>query len=431
ARPGGGVLVSRALRCECGAARRSLFSRESRRGTVESARRALCQMAGRRTRRCDSAIHIGGAARRRRAHAQFLARGHSVPAAHAGELAVGAHPPVLSHGRGGRSRPQHRGRAVESAAAGAFECRSDHRGPAHADGVARAAAHARRGAAGGECRAVLSVLPQREAAGGGIRGSPWGSPMGCPLSLLRLSFHNHHDNVTLSLHGRRRRRAGHLSPCCRRTKVAGALAGPALRVARSRPRPASILPTHDVPLSLRRGTARGERVRLHGNDIHGRLQRMQGNTVFEPIGFDAFGIHSENYALKVGLNPKELIPRNIENFRRQLRAMGHMVDWSHELSTTDPAYYKWTQWIFLQLMNRGLAYKKKAAVNWCPFDKTVLANEQVINGACERCGTPVEQRSLEQWFFRITDYAPRLLANLDTMDWSESTKTAQRNWLGK
>ncbi|HWG53928.1 MAG TPA: leucine--tRNA ligase [Gemmatimonadaceae bacterium] len=168
-----------------------------------------------------------------------------------------------------------------------------------------------------------------------------------------------------------------------------------------------------------------------GNDIHGRFQRMQGNTVFEPIGFDAFGIHSENYALKVGLNPKELIPRNIENFRRQLRAMGLMVDWSHELSTTDPAYYKWTQWIFLQLMNRGLAYKKKAAVNWCPFDKTVLANEQVINGACERCGTPVEQRSLEQWFFRITDYAPRLLANLDTMDWSESTKTAQRNWLGK
>ena len=161
-----------------------------------------------------------------------------------------------------------------------------------------------------------------------------------------------------------------------------------------------------------------------GNDIHGRFQRMQGNTVFEPIGFDAFGIHSENYALKVGLNPQELIPRNIENFRRQLRAMGLMVDWSHELSTTDPTYYKWTQWIFLQLMDRGLAYKKTAAVNWCPFDKTVLANEQVINGACERCGTPVEQRSLEQWFFRITEYAPRLLANLDTMDWSESTKTA-------
>jgi leucyl-tRNA synthetase len=108
-----------------------------------------------------------------------------------------------------------------------------------------------------------------------------------------------------------------------------------------------------------------------------------------------------------------------------------MVDWRHELSTTDPDYYKWTQWVFLQLYKQGLAYKKAAAVNWCPFDKTVLANEQVIGGACERCGTMVEQRFLEQWFFRITDYAGRLLANLDQLDWSESTKTAQRNWIGK
>jgi leucyl-tRNA synthetase len=108
-----------------------------------------------------------------------------------------------------------------------------------------------------------------------------------------------------------------------------------------------------------------------------------------------------------------------------------MVDWRHELSTTDPRYYKWTQWVFLQLYKQGLAYKKKGAVNWCPFDKTVLANEQVIGGACERCGTMVEQRFLEQWFFRITDYAGRLLANLDHLDWSESTKTAQRNWIGK
>ena len=168
-----------------------------------------------------------------------------------------------------------------------------------------------------------------------------------------------------------------------------------------------------------------------GNDIHGRFQRLRGNNVFEPIGFDAFGIHSENYALKVGIHPMELIPRNIENFRRQLRRVGLMVDWSHELSTTDPAYYKWTQWIFLQLMDRGLAYKKKAAVNWCPSCKTVLSNEQVVNGACERCGTPVEQRFLEQWFFRITDYAQRLLDDLDWIDWSETTKTAQRNWIGR
>ncbi len=168
-----------------------------------------------------------------------------------------------------------------------------------------------------------------------------------------------------------------------------------------------------------------------GNDIYGRFQRLKGNNVFEPIGFDAFGIHSENYALKVGIHPMELIPRNIANFRRQLRRVGLMVDWSHELSTTDPDYYKWTQWIFLQLMNRGLAYRKKAAVNWCPSCKTVLSNEQVVNGACERCGTPVEQRFLEQWFFRITDYAQRLLEDLDWIDWSETTKTAQRNWIGR
>jgi len=167
-----------------------------------------------------------------------------------------------------------------------------------------------------------------------------------------------------------------------------------------------------------------------GNDIFARFQRMQGHTVFEPMGFDAFGIHSENFALKIGTHPATLIPRNIANFRRQLKASGLMVDWTHELSTTDPSYYKWTQWIFLQLYKRGLAYKKGAAVNWCPNDKTVLANEQVIAGECERCGAKVEQRFLEQWFFRITDYAGRLLKNLDHIDWSESTKAAQRNWIG-
>ena len=168
-----------------------------------------------------------------------------------------------------------------------------------------------------------------------------------------------------------------------------------------------------------------------GNDIHGRYQRQHGHTVFEPMGYDAFGIHSENYALKVGVNPMELIPRNIDNFRRQLKRAGLMIDWRYELSTTDPRYYKWTQWLILQLYKRGLAYKKRAAVNWCPNDKTVLANEQVINGVCERCGAKVEQRLLEQWFFRITDYAGRLLENLDHLDWSESTKSAQRNWIGR
>ena len=168
-----------------------------------------------------------------------------------------------------------------------------------------------------------------------------------------------------------------------------------------------------------------------GADIYGRFKRLQGYDVFEPMGFDAFGIHSENYALTIGTNPAQLIPKNIANFRRQLKRFGGMFDWRHELSTTDPAYYKWTQWIFLQLFHAGLAYKKRAAVNWCPKDKTVLANEQVINGRCERCDTVVEQRFLDQWFFRITDFAERLLVNLDKLDWSSSTVALQRNWIGR
>lgn len=168
-----------------------------------------------------------------------------------------------------------------------------------------------------------------------------------------------------------------------------------------------------------------------GNDIFARFQRMQGKEVFQPLGYDAFGIHSENHALKVGLHPADLIPRNIANFRRQLERAGLMVDWSRSLSTTDPDYYRWTQWVFLQLYRQGLAYKKKAAVNWCPFDKTVLANEQVVAGECERCGTKVEQRTLEQWFFEISKFSERLLNNLDGLDWSETTKSAQRNWIGR
>jgi leucyl-tRNA synthetase len=169
-----------------------------------------------------------------------------------------------------------------------------------------------------------------------------------------------------------------------------------------------------------------------GADIFGRFRRLQGFDVFEPIGFDAFGIHSENYALSVGTNPATLIPRNIATFKRQLRRFGGMFDWRHELSTTDPTYYKWTQWLFLQLFRHGLAYRKRAAVNWCPACKTVLANEQVINGYCERHpDVKVEQRFLEQWFFAITRYADRLLDNLTRLDWSDSTVALQRNWLGR
>ncbi|HXQ29862.1 MAG TPA: leucine--tRNA ligase [Gemmatimonadales bacterium] len=169
-----------------------------------------------------------------------------------------------------------------------------------------------------------------------------------------------------------------------------------------------------------------------GADIFGRFKRLQGYDVFEPIGFDAFGIHSENYALNVGEHPARLIPRNIATFRRQLRRFGGMFDWRHELSTTDPRYYRWTQWIFLQLFKAGRAVRKQAAVNWCPACKTVLANEQVIDGYCERHpDVKVEQRFLEQWFFSITHYAERLLANLEGLDWSASTVAMQRNWIGK
>ena len=168
-----------------------------------------------------------------------------------------------------------------------------------------------------------------------------------------------------------------------------------------------------------------------GADIHGRFKQLQGNDVFEPIGFDAFGIHSENFALEQGIHPMELIPRNIANFTRQLKRMGFMYDWYRVVDVTQPEYYKWTQWIFLQLYKAGLAERRKAPVNWCPSCKTVLANEQVIEGRCERCDSEVAQRHLDQWFFKITDYAQRLLDNLEWIDWSYSTRRLQTNWIGR
>jgi leucyl-tRNA synthetase len=168
-----------------------------------------------------------------------------------------------------------------------------------------------------------------------------------------------------------------------------------------------------------------------GADVHGRYHRLRGRTVFEPIGFDAFGIHSENFALKRGVHPMDLIPSNVANFTRQLRRTGGMFDWRHTVDTTHPSYYKWTQWVFLQLFKAGLAERKEAPVNWCPSCMTVLANEQVIGGACERCSTAVAQRRIAQWFFHITRFAQRLLDNLDVLDWSDSTKAAQRNWIGR
>jgi leucyl-tRNA synthetase len=169
-----------------------------------------------------------------------------------------------------------------------------------------------------------------------------------------------------------------------------------------------------------------------GADIYSRFMAMNGRDVFEPMGFDAFGIHSENFAIKKGIHPNQLTARNVERFREtQLKHIGNRFCWNHEIQTTSPAYYKWTQWLFLQLFKAGLAERKKASVNWCPSCKTVLADEQVIAGECERCSAIAIQRELEQWFFKITCYAQRLLDNLEHLDWSERVKTAQRNWIGR
>ena len=168
-----------------------------------------------------------------------------------------------------------------------------------------------------------------------------------------------------------------------------------------------------------------------GSDIWGRYQRMQGKTVFEPIGLDGFGIHSENFAIKIGRHPKEHAKVTQENFYRQLSEIGNGFAWENRLETYDPEYYRWTQWIFIQLFKAGLAYRKKAPVNWCPGCKTVLADEQVIDGLCERCSSQVEDRDLEQWFFRITKYADRLLDNLEKIDWDNKVKVAQKNWIGR
>ncbi|MBI5662419.1 MAG: leucine--tRNA ligase [Ignavibacterium album] len=166
-------------------------------------------------------------------------------------------------------------------------------------------------------------------------------------------------------------------------------------------------------------------------DSWARFKKLQGYNVFEPMGYDAFGLPAENYAIKTGIHPFDSTMQNINDIRQQLKRMGCMYDWDAELMTCVPEYYKWNQWIFLQMYKRGLAYRKNAPVNWCPKDQTVLANEQVHDGACERCGTPVIQKNLYQWFFKITDYAEELLQGLDKINWPEKTKTMQRNWIGK
>ncbi len=168
-----------------------------------------------------------------------------------------------------------------------------------------------------------------------------------------------------------------------------------------------------------------------GVDVFGRFKRMQGHQVFEPIGLDGFGIHSENHAIKTNTHPIEHAERTQKNFYRQLHAIGNSYAWENKLETYDPEYYRWTQWLFVQLFKSGLAYKKYSPVNFCPSCKTVLSDEQVIDGKCERCNSVVEKRDLEQWFFRIAQYAERLLGNIEKLDWTEKVKLAQRNWIGK
>ncbi len=167
-------------------------------------------------------------------------------------------------------------------------------------------------------------------------------------------------------------------------------------------------------------------------DTWARFKKIKGYNVFEPMGYDAFGLPAENYAIKTGVHPQDSTMKNIEDIREQLKTMGCMYDWNAELMTCVPEYYKWNQWLFLQLYKKGLAYRKNAPVNWCPSCNTVLANEQVqADGTCERCGTLVERKELTQWFFNIKKYADELLDGLDKIDWPEKTKTMQRNWIGK
>lgn len=166
-------------------------------------------------------------------------------------------------------------------------------------------------------------------------------------------------------------------------------------------------------------------------DIYSRFYRMRGYNVLHPMGFDSFGLPAENYAIKTGTHPRETTRKNIANFTRQIKSLGMCYDWDREISTCEEDYYHWTQWIFLQLFKKGLAYEAHTPINWCPSCKTGLANEEVKEGMCERCGTPVERRNIRQWMLKITAYADELLKGLDELDWPESVKLMQRNWIGR
>ena len=166
-------------------------------------------------------------------------------------------------------------------------------------------------------------------------------------------------------------------------------------------------------------------------DVLARFYAQNGKNVLRPFGYDTFGLPAENYAIKTGISPAEATKTNINNFRKQAKRLGFYIDWNREINTSDPEYYRWTQWCFLQLFKKGLAYQKESYQWWCPNDQTVLANEQVENGHCWRCGTEVEKKKMKQWFFKITAYADELLEEIDQLDWPEKIKTMQKNWIGR
>ncbi len=167
------------------------------------------------------------------------------------------------------------------------------------------------------------------------------------------------------------------------------------------------------------------------SDIITRYKRMNGFSVLHPMGWDAFGLPAENYAIATGIHPEKTTLKNIDTYRRQIQSIGLCYDWEREVNTTAPEYFKWTQWIFLQLFKRGLAYESTVPINWCPACKTGLANEEVFGGKCERCGTAIEEKDLRQWMLRITAYGPQLLDGLEGLDWPESTMHMQKNWIGR
>ena len=227
--------------------------------------------------------------------------------------------------------------------------------------------------------------------------------------------------------GRERHYPARVEPKWRRRWDESGLYRTDLSLAGGRPKHYNLM---EFPYPSAEGLHVGHVYTYGGADTSARFLRMRGYEVFEPMGFDAFGIHSENFALRLNINPMQLTAQTTRRYRdEQLSRIGAMFDWSHSVDTSDPRYYRWTQWLFLQLFKAGLAVRKEAPVNWCPKDLTVLANEQVVDGRCERCGTPIVQRELTQWFLRITAYADRLLNDLERLDWPDESKVRQANWI--